>query len=153
MSSQLSSRTLSRRLMIVYALLNVVSGYHDTLLSKRVGANLSLPPHPFARSRSSDSESTSSTAPAPVPVPVPSVVPLLPPPSEHARYTRYWTNRSNVYRRASRSLVTIGYVELLVEMVARKRSDRSRWRIVLLIESVKWVVMAVSPNSALIGMR
>ncbi|CAD6580025.1 MAG: Peroxisomal membrane protein pex16 [Tremellales sp. Tagirdzhanova-0007] len=119
----------------LYALLNVVSGYHDTLLSKRVGPNLSLPPHPFANERPSATDSTGST--------VPRIVPLLPPPSEHARYTRYWTNRSNVYRRASRALVTIGYVELLVEMVARKRGDRSRWRIVLLIESIKTMLRLV----------
>jgi peroxin-16 len=66
-------------------------------------------------------------------------MPLLPPPSEHARYTRYCSTRSPTYRRASRTLASIGYVELLVEMVARKRGERVRWRILLVIESFKWV--------------
>ena len=64
--------------------------------------------------------------------------PVLPPPSDHARYTKYWTTRSGVYRKASRLLVTIGYIELLVEMVARKRlGDRRRWNYVLGLEVVK----------------
>jgi hypothetical protein len=31
----------------------------------------------------------------------------------------------------------VGYVELLVEMLARKRGNRARWRVVLILEAVK----------------
>ena len=111
---------------IVYALLNVVSGYHDTLLSKRLDHTLSLPPHPFVPA-SSDSDPAVSR-----------VAPILPPPTDHARYTRYWTDRSPLYKKASRVLVILGYVELLVEMLARKKGgDRGRWRVVVAIESAK----------------
>lgn len=118
----------------MYALLSVVSSYHDTLLSRRVPKSLSLPPHPFVPSSSTEaSSSTASPGPA-------RVVPALPPASDHTRYTRYWTQRSRLYKRASRALATLNYLELLIEMMARKRgNDRIRWRVVLVIEAVKWV--------------
>lgn len=114
----------------VYALLSLVSSHHDTLISRRLSPTLSLPPHPFVPPPSAGTD-------APAQPPLSRTSPLLPPPSEHARYTRYWTERSGVYRKASRTLATLGYVELLVEMLARRRGDRVRWRLVLLIESVK----------------
>jgi len=132
----------------VYALLNVVSGYHDSLLSKHLDPALSLPPHPFAApSHAIPSSSSASTTPAldtsaPGPDVVPTALkrtaPTLPPPSDHARYTKYWTARSGVYRKASRMLVTIRYIELLVEMIAKKKlGDRRRWNVVLGMESIK----------------
>ncbi|GFZ49411.1 hypothetical protein JCM24511_07531 [Saitozyma sp. JCM 24511] len=114
----------------LYALLSLVSSHHDTLISRRLSQTLSLPPHPFVPPPSAGTD-------APTQPPLSRTSPLLPPPSEHARYTRYWTERSGVYRKASRTLATLGYVELLVEMLARRRGDRVRWRLVLLIESVK----------------
>ncbi|KAK4688983.1 hypothetical protein P7C73_g1126, partial [Tremellales sp. Uapishka_1] len=114
----------------LYSLLSLVSQYHDTLLSKRISPALSLPPHPFE---------PSTTTPTPV----------LPPSSDHARYTRYWTARSPLYSKASRVLTTLSYVELLLEMIARKRGDRFRWRIVLGIQSIKFVSQTrISPSSA-----
>lgn len=101
------------------------------LLEKRVPSELSLPPHPFAPDASPKATLFGST-------PAPRVTPLLPPASEHTRYTRYWSERSKTYKRASRALVTITYVELLLEMVAKKRSgDPNRWRLVLGMESIK----------------
>lgn len=136
------------RLTPVYALLNVVSGYHDSLLSKHLDPALSLPPHPFAAPEhpgpSSSSTSTptlpgaSGRDPSAAPAAPKRTTPTLPPPSDHARYTKYWTARSGVYRKASRMLVTIGYIELLVEMVAKKKlGDRRRWNFVLGMEGIK----------------
>nr|ODN86397.1 peroxin-16 [Cryptococcus depauperatus CBS 7841] len=103
----------------LYALLNVLTSYHDHLIAKNISSSLSLPPHPF--------ESSASV-----------VQPLLPPPSDHTRYTRFWMAKSTVYKNASRALNTIRFLELLVEMLARKKvGDRRRWKIVLLFESVK----------------
>jgi peroxin-16 len=114
----------------VNAFLSVVSSYHDTLLSHRVTSSLSLPPHPFDPAPTSSSSANPASATR--------ISPLISPPSDHARYTRYWTDRSAVYKRASRALVTLSYVELLVEMIARKKGgDRIRWRLVLGIESLK----------------
>ena len=134
---------------VVYALLNVVSGYHDTLLSKHLDPKLSLPPHPFAQvstvQTSNDKDATSTKSEGSKAAASPSalspqsarLMPILPPPSDQVRYTRYWTQRSPTYRKASRILVTISYIQLLIEMLARKRSDRYRWKAVLALESVK----------------
>ena len=113
----------------VFALLNVVSGYHDTLLSTHLDPSLSLPPHPFdppTRTVLGDEPKISQ------------LNPVLPPPSDHSRYTRYWSEKSGLYKKASRLLVTIGYVELLVEMLSKKRlGQRRRWNYILGLESVK----------------
>lgn len=122
---------------IVYALLSVVSSYHDTLLSRRIPKSLSLPPHPFARNSTTSSSGAPSSSPESSTRPA-RVTPALPPASDHTRYTRYWTDRSPLYRRASRALATLNYLELLVEMVARRKgNDRIRWRVVVVIEAIK----------------
>jgi len=121
----------------VFALLSVVSSVHDVLLEKRIPPDLSLPPHPFAADAPPAQANNAALFP-PAPPPAPRVTPLLPAPSEHTRYTRYWTERSPAYRRASRALSTVTYVELLLEMVAKKRfGDKARWRLVLGVESFK----------------
>ncbi|WVQ99914.1 hypothetical protein IAU59_007057 [Kwoniella sp. CBS 9459] len=131
----------------LYALLNVVSGYHDSILHAHLPSSLSLPPHPFISSTLSTTttndrpsptqEPQSQTQKGPVSSPT-RTYPLLPPASDHARYTRYWSTRSTPYRRASRALTTIGYVELVIEMLAkRKGGDRVRWRVVLVLEAIK----------------
>ncbi|KAJ9125114.1 hypothetical protein QFC22_000067 [Naganishia vaughanmartiniae] len=71
----------------------------------------------------------------------------LPLPSEHARYTRYFAGKSVTYKTASRALVVIGYVQLLLEMVTVRRSGSSgpgreegrwkRWRLLVWLEAVK----------------
>lgn len=109
-----------------------MSSGHDALLDKRIPPALSLPPHPFAP------EPAAPDSLFGAPPPTSRVQPLLPPASEHRRYTRYWTARSRTYRRASRTLQTVAYVELLLEMlVRRKLGDRARWRLVLSIEAFK----------------
>lgn len=109
-----------------------MSSVHDALLEKRIPPALSLPPHPFAAPADTDAKSPGAGSATP------RTIPLLPAASEHARYTRYWTDRSPAYKRASRALVTITYVELLLEMLAKKRgSDRIRWKVVLGLEGFK----------------
>jgi peroxin-16 len=114
----------------VTTLLSVVSGYHDTLITKRLDPSLSLPPHPFVRPKAS------SVYPDHPEIP-PRTQPVLPPTSDHNRYTRYWSGRSAVYRKAARVLTTLSYVQLLLEMLAKRRGERVRWRLVLVLESVK----------------
>ncbi|WWC63177.1 uncharacterized protein I303_105777 [Kwoniella dejecticola CBS 10117] len=124
----------------VYALLGLVSNYHDEILYSHIPKHLSLPPHPFISqnqqiSPPSSSSSTSTSTSTNV---TNRTLPLLPAQSEHTRYTRYWTTRSPAYKRASKALNTIGYVQLVVEMIAkRKGGDRVRWKVVLIIEMIK----------------
>ena len=69
---------------------------------------------------------------------LPSSVPL-PSPTPHARYTKYWTSRSLLYRRVALALQILQYTELLWEMMARRRGQKIRWRIVVFIEFAKAV--------------
>lgn len=57
--------------------------------------------------------------------------------SPHKRYTRFWTLKSALYRRVAYLLQIVSYVELLCEMAAKRRGERTRWRVVILIEAVK----------------
>jgi peroxin-16 len=68
---------------------------------------------------------------------LPSVI-RIPPPSPHTRYTRFWTTKSPLYRRAAYVLQIVRYVELLLEMSAKRRGgERLQWRVVVLLEFVK----------------
>ncbi|EON95766.1 putative peroxisomal membrane protein pex16 protein [Phaeoacremonium minimum UCRPA7] len=58
-------------------------------------------------------------------------------PSPHNRYTRFWTQKSALYRRVAMVLQIVQYTELLCEMAAKRRGERIRWRVVMLIEAVK----------------
>jgi peroxin-16 len=66
---------------------------------------------------------------------------LKPKTSLHARYTKFWTARSALYRQLAIALKIAQYTELLWEMVARRRlgGDKARWRVVILLESFKAV--------------
>jgi peroxin-16 len=66
---------------------------------------------------------------------------LKPKTSPHARYTKFWTGRSALYRQLAIALKVAQYTELLWEMVARRRlgGDKARWRVVILLESFKAV--------------
>jgi peroxin-16 len=66
---------------------------------------------------------------------------LKPKCSPHARYTKFWTGRSALYKQLALALKTAQYTELLWEMVARRRmgGDKARWRVVVLLESFKAV--------------
>ncbi|CAD6499294.1 BgTH12-03414 [Blumeria graminis f. sp. triticale] len=57
--------------------------------------------------------------------------------SLHNRYTKYWTQRSRPYRQVALLLSIIRYTELLWEMIAKRRGERVRWRVVVMIEAIK----------------
>lgn len=57
--------------------------------------------------------------------------------SLHARYTRFWTAKSTLYRRVAIVLQMVQYTELLLEMWAKRRGEAMRWRVVVIIEAVK----------------
>ncbi|KAJ5383302.1 hypothetical protein N7517_001213 [Penicillium concentricum] len=69
---------------------------------------------------------------------LPSTVPR-PPPTPHSRYTKYWTSRSSLYRQVALALQMLQYTELLWEMAARRRGQKTRWRVVVFIEFAKAV--------------
>ncbi|KAI1080532.1 peroxisome membrane protein [Whalleya microplaca] len=60
-------------------------------------------------------------------------------PSPHARYTRFWTAKSRLYRRIALLLQVVQYTELLWEMAAKRRGERVRWRVVIVLEVIKAV--------------
>ena len=57
--------------------------------------------------------------------------------SLHARYTRFWTAKSALYRRVAIVLQMVQYTELLLEMWAKRRGEAVRWRVVVIIEAAK----------------
>jgi len=57
--------------------------------------------------------------------------------SPHNRYTRFWIQRSKLYRRIATLLSMIQYTELLWEMAAKRRGERVRWRVVVILEMIK----------------
>ncbi|KAK3367223.1 peroxisome membrane protein [Lasiosphaeria ovina] len=66
-------------------------------------------------------------------------VPVAQIPSPHSRYTHFWTLKSTLYRRVAYLLQIVNYVELLCEMAAKRRGERTRWRVVILLEAIKAV--------------
>lgn len=58
-------------------------------------------------------------------------------PSPHARYTRFWSAKSGLYRRIALLLQIIQYTELLWEMAAKRRGQRIRWRVIIVLEALK----------------
>ena len=75
------------------------------------------------------------------------------------RYTRFWSTSSPLYARTALFLRTIKYTELLCEMCAKRRSEKARWRLIVLLEILKSICrivlmretggrMAVSPPIA-----
>ncbi|CAE7194788.1 hypothetical protein P3342_009735 [Pyrenophora teres f. teres] len=57
----------------------------------------------------------------------------------HHRYTKFWTQNSPTYKRIAIVLQMIQYTELLWEMAAKRRGEKVRWRVVVLLEVVKAV--------------
>ncbi|KAF2478631.1 peroxisomal membrane protein-domain-containing protein [Neohortaea acidophila] len=57
--------------------------------------------------------------------------------SPHNRYTRYYCSRSPTYRRTATMLQVVQYTELLLEMMAKRRGEKTRWRVVVLLEAIK----------------
>ncbi|KAI1328225.1 peroxisome membrane protein [Xylariaceae sp. FL0255] len=58
-------------------------------------------------------------------------------PSPHTRYTRFWAAKSRLYRRIALLLQIVQYTELLWEMSAKRRGEKIRWRVVIILEAVK----------------
>jgi peroxin-16 len=58
-------------------------------------------------------------------------------PSPHNRYTKFWTQKSKLYNNVAKTLQVIQYTELLWEMVAKRKGEKSRWRVVVFLEFVK----------------
>ena len=70
---------------------------------------------------------------------------LVLPPSLHARYTRAWVDKSKMYKWAARMLEIVRFVQLVVEMgLRRKFGHTGRWRGVIVIETIKYVVVGIS---------
>ena len=130
--------------LIVYSALSVLSIYHDSLIAKRLTQIPALPPSPFPRVQTYTSPTTSTTTKSSA---LPQSDPRpekwthqhkLPPPSDHAQYTQHYCATSRTYRRASRTLVFIQYMQLLTEMVVKKRKgDKKRWEVLLWLEGIK----------------
>lgn len=59
--------------------------------------------------------------------------------SPHNRYTKFWIQRSTFYKRIATLLSMIQYTELLWEMTAKRRGERVRWRVVVILEIIKAV--------------
>lgn len=59
--------------------------------------------------------------------------------SPHNRYTKFWYQRSRYYRRIALILNVIQYTKLLWEMVAKRRGEKARWRIVVILEIMEAV--------------
>ena len=57
--------------------------------------------------------------------------------SPHNRYTKFWTQKSKLYRRVATLLSMIQYTELLWEMAAKRKGERVRWRVIIVIEGLK----------------
>ncbi|KAI1472618.1 peroxisome membrane protein [Daldinia caldariorum] len=60
-------------------------------------------------------------------------------PNPHTRYTRFWTAKSKLYRRIALLLQVVQYTELLWEMAAKRKGEKVRWRVIILIEVIKAV--------------
>ncbi|KAF2966736.1 hypothetical protein GQX73_g6848 [Xylaria multiplex] len=58
-------------------------------------------------------------------------------PGPHARYTRFWTAKSSLYRRIALLLQIVQYTELLWEMAAKRRGQKMRWRVIIVLEALK----------------
>jgi peroxin-16 len=57
----------------------------------------------------------------------------------HHRYTKFWTQKSPTYKRIALVLQMIQYTELLWEMAAKRKGEKVRWRVIVLLEVVKAV--------------
>jgi peroxin-16 len=93
----------------LHSSIQLLSLYHDTLLARAVSK---LPGMPASRSEKG---------------------------TQLNRYTKYWTAKSNIYRRAALFLQCVRYTELLWEMAAKRRGEKVRWRVVVIIEIIKAV--------------
>ncbi|KAH5083940.1 hypothetical protein HBH95_031880 [Parastagonospora nodorum] len=61
------------------------------------------------------------------------------PVTPHHRYTKFWTQKSTTYKRVAQVLQIIQYTELLWEMAAKRKGEKVRWRVIVLLEIIKAV--------------
>jgi peroxin-16 len=67
-----------------------------------------------------------------------SALPMASIPSTHTRYTRFWSQKSKIYRRVAMLLQMVMYTELLCEMTAKRRGgEKGRWKVIVLLEAIK----------------
>ncbi len=62
---------------------------------------------------------------------------MLQPQSPHSRYTKFYCQKSPLYRRAATTLQCVQYTELLVEMMGKRKGEKMRWRVVVVVEVIK----------------
>ena len=63
-------------------------------------------------------------------------------PSLHTRYTHAWCEKNSTYKWAARTLEIIKFVQLLLEMGLRRTvSSNARWRGIVLLEMIKYVLI------------
>ena len=98
-------RNIIIRTCVVHSGVQLLSLYHDSLVSRAISRLPSIAPR---RNQ-----------------------------TPHARYTKYWTSRSPLYHKVALTLQMIRYTELLWEMIARRRGEKVRWRVIVFIEAVK----------------
>lgn len=111
-----SSGLLTRYRITVVAGTNMLSSWHDSILSKAAAQKWSASERPK--------------------------------PSSHARYTAAWRDASGIYSACAKALTLIHYTELLLEMVALKKTGKKgKWRAVVLIELAKCVLFNAHPVS------
>ena len=99
----------------VHTSVQLLSIYHDHLLKKRAETIESSPALKKANGLKAQQPK----------------VPL------HAKYTKFWTNSSSLYTQVATFLKVAEYTQLLWEMVARRRGEKTRWRVVVMLEAFK----------------
>jgi peroxin-16 len=100
----------------VHTFVQLLSIYHDRLLKKRAALIAASPALLKARNLKIQQ----------------------PKPSLHAKYTTFWSNSSSLYTNIATFLKIAEYTQLLWEMVAKRRGgEKTRWRVVVLIEAFK----------------
>lgn len=105
----------------VHTFVSLISVYHDHLLKKRSGPTASSNTSPSSKSSFQNSKRT-----------------------PHARYTTFWSDSSSTYTKVATLLKLVQYTELLWEMTARRRGgEKSRWRVVVFLESFKALLRLV----------
>ena len=101
----------------VTSFLNLLSLYHDTLLTRRL-----------RHIQQTDPKTAKS----------------LLPPSPHTRYTKEWSEREPKYKWASRLLEIIRCTQLVFEMGLRRTAgNNGRWRGIVIIEMIRCLELSI----------
>lgn len=66
-----------------------------------------------------------------------SKLPGMPKPAPRDRYTKFWIKESPAYRKVGTFLQVLRTLELWLEMVALRKGEKVRWRVVILLEAMK----------------